>query len=487
MVGFSSLRSSEDGLRAVAMLQLMRMKAAELERQQVVSSQKAMRRKVVAVMQHLADLQSRSKGMEKKVKRARREVHRAPDKWKGSTMYGYVFDERNDDKTYLLNFRMNRKTFDHVAGLIESSGCRFVPKPGCVQKRSLIPVRFKLGCCLYLLAHGTEVKPAADVGSIGKSTLDLWLDQFQEACLKVLKPIYMPGKPGSPENKQQVRSEFAARRGIPNVAMAVDGSHIPFFTSHGDYRNYKGWYSILVVAFVNAFYLFEDGVVGYPGKAGDNTVLRHCWMLKQIAADREAWLGPNGVILGDSGAGDSNDIIMNPYAHPSTPEQYYFNFCHSSTRFFVEEVFGRWKNRFRFLLCVHDMRHKLHTQLVYATLILHNVCTIHKGNDLSMDVGSDEEWKQFFKSFKRDQCPSCTRANSPHCMHMTRNRERAQGGSHTNKSASAQRDELCATLWCSLCEGEFDLNNLNVREQAQVTRVQEEMMHRVQFGYAPPV
>ena len=47
-------------------------------------------------------------------------------------------------------------------------------------------------------------------------------------------------------------------------------------------------------------------------------------------------------------------------------------------RFFVEETFGRLKNRFRFLLAATGLSHRSTTRLVYAALILHNLCTIHK-------------------------------------------------------------------------------------------------------------
>ena len=107
-----------------------------------------------------------------------------------------------------------------------------------------------------------------------------------------------------------------------------------------DYRNYKGWYSILAVAFVDSYYRFFDVDVGYPGRAGDNTVLKQNWLMEAIKADPDVWLGKGGVILGDSGAGDGGAFFLNPYHSPdqSQPDRLYFNFCHSSTRFYVEQA-----------------------------------------------------------------------------------------------------------------------------------------------------
>ena len=79
--------------------------------------------------------------------------------------------------------------------------------------------------------------------------------------------------------------------------------------------------------------------VGFPGRAGDNTVLQHNWLMKAIAKDPDAWLGPGRVILGDSGASDGDAFFLNPYHSPEEPEKLWFNFCHSSTRFYVEQAF----------------------------------------------------------------------------------------------------------------------------------------------------
>ena len=77
-----------------------------------------------------------------------------------------------------------------------------------------------------------------------------------------------------------------------------------------EYRNYKGWYSILCVAFVSPFHLFIDGDVGYPGRAGDNTVLNNSPLMDAIHADPEAWLGRDGLIIGDGGASDGDRCFL---------------------------------------------------------------------------------------------------------------------------------------------------------------------------------
>ena len=86
-----------------------------------------------------------------------------------------------------------------------------------------------------------------------------------------------------------------------------------------EYRNFKGWPSILAVAFVDSYYRFFDIDVGYPGRAGDNTVLKQNWLMREIGQDPDRWLGPGGVILGDSGASDGDQFFLNPYHSPEDP------------------------------------------------------------------------------------------------------------------------------------------------------------------------
>ena len=152
----------------------------------------------------------------------------------------------------------------------------------CRNKALLVTALFKVAVCMYYLAHGScATKVVGDVASLGASTVDLYLSQFCKGVLAVLKPIYMPGTPPSELRLQRIRMEFAKRRGIGQVGLAVDGTHLPY-NGGPDYRNYKGWTSILAVAFVDSFFLFADADVGAAGRAGDNSVLANSWLLEQI-------------------------------------------------------------------------------------------------------------------------------------------------------------------------------------------------------------
>ena len=207
--------------------------------------------------------------------------------------------------------------------------------------------------------------------------------------------------------------------------MAVDGTHIPYVphveNTKNDYKNYKGWTSILAVAFVNSYYMLADAIVGYAGRSGDNTVIRDSSMMRQLRRNRLRWMGADGLVLADGGASDGGQLLLNPIHNAVDVADVWYNFCHSSTRFYVEETFGRWKNRFRFLLYACDLDHKRMSNLIYASCIMHNVCTRHK-DTLDVATGADGEWLEYFRRYARHACPSCTRRNVMHCTHTASNR-----------------------------------------------------------------
>eukprot|EP00965_Chrysotila_dentata_P101323 3345061-Pleurochrysis_carterae.AAC.1 len=78
------------------------------------------------------------------------------------------------------------------------------------------------------MAHGAPTKVVADVASVGVSTMRSWLQQFCDAVITDVKPTYMPATPPEAKKLAEVRAQFQSRRGLPNVGMACDGTHVPY-------------------------------------------------------------------------------------------------------------------------------------------------------------------------------------------------------------------------------------------------------------------
>nr|XP_017210663.2 NACHT, LRR and PYD domains-containing protein 3-like [Danio rerio] len=200
---------------------------------------------------------------------------------------------------------------------------------------------------------------------------------------------------------------FRDRWGFPQVAGAIDGTHINIkapSNTPADYYNRKGNYSIVLQAVVDNKMKFWDINVGQPGKVHDARVfclsslfdggssgtLLPTWTETFEAIDVPLFL------LGDS-AYPLSHWLMKPYPEGRgvTPEQIKFNHRLSQARMTVERAFGRLKGRWRCLLKQCEAHITLVSRIVSACCVLHNFCEVRNeefyGRD---DVREEEEQSQ---------------------------------------------------------------------------------------------
>ena len=151
------------------------------------------------------------------------------------------------------------------------------------------------------------------------------------------------------------------------------------------YFNFKGFYSIVLMALVDAKYRFIWASVGTPGNTHDSTLVQSTELWSRIV---EGKVIPNMVqevegieipplILGD-GAFPLRTWIMKPHGDAVLPDdKRYFNFRHSRARLVTEGAFGRLKSRFRVLF--RKCESKKETVKLYglACVVLHNLCIEH--------------------------------------------------------------------------------------------------------------
>ena len=168
----------------------------------------------------------------------------------------------------------------------------------------------------------------------------------------------------------------------------MDGSHIPIPAPPGKdmaaYYNYKGFYSVILLAIVDYVGLFRWICAGPPGSSGDAGVWRWCKLSKDIA-DEQSLPEPQRTkifrdryILGDS-AFSNSDRLLTPFDAPSTRFQRFFNYKHSQTRFIVEHAFGRLKWKFMCLKNRMYFRIDKVTAVVETCVVLYNFILVHEG------------------------------------------------------------------------------------------------------------
>jgi hypothetical protein len=257
-------------------------------------------------------------------------------------------------------------------------------------------------------------------------------------------------RPPTAEEAALVNERFADRRGLGDVGLALDGTHVPWQPEDKawkqEFHNYKGWYSVLCVFVVNSYYMFVSGEVGHPGRSGDSTVTKNSWFMEEIRKDPVKWLGKeNGLIVSDGGLG-MDDLIITPYPLEGlTQKQRYFNFCLSSTRIYVEQVFGMWKMRWRVLMRETEVKRSRLNFIIWATVILHNICCVY-GLTFVPTAEDVEEVLRFMKQYAHTRCKDCVSNNRIHCVHRVRT-TRARTAVGSQLSMLERRDKLCDQLW----------------------------------------
>lgn len=172
-----------------------------------------------------------------------------------------------------------------------------------------------------------------------------------------------------------------------NYISALDGIHLP---AHVPtllvplYRNRKGWLSQNVLGVYQMDLTFCYILAGWEGLAHDDRILEDAFFSKNFTIpDSKYYLGDVGY--------HNTDYLLCPYygvcyhlkevalagKKPTTQEDL-FNFCHSSLRNVIEEIFGVTKRQFQ--IFKHAPKYSLNIQssLVFAITALHNFIQSHQ-------------------------------------------------------------------------------------------------------------
>lgn len=181
--------------------------------------------------------------------------------------------------------------------------------------------------------------------------------------------------------------EFEEKWNFPHAIAAMDGKHImiqaPNF-SGTEYYNYKKFFSIVLLALVDANYNFLYVDVGCQGRISDGGVFKHTRLYKKLERNElnipepKALRVPYSIqvpymILADK-AFALNDYTMKPFeGNPDegSPERE-FDYRLSRARRVSENAFGILSSVFRVLRKTMLLQPEIARKIVLATIYLHN-------------------------------------------------------------------------------------------------------------------
>ncbi|KAM7306457.1 protein ALP1-like [Ixodes scapularis] len=225
----------------------------------------------------------------------------------------------------------------------------------------------------------------------GHNTISKIVRDVCVAIYEVLAPDYIK-VPSTPGEWEQVARGFEEIWQFPHCLGALDGKHVTICPPQGTgamYRNYKGTFSIVLMALVDSDLKFLYADVGRNGRMNDSGV----WAATDLRARIDRGIAefpkaaqlPNStktapfVIVGDEGFG-MKPYLMRPFpASELEDAERIFNYRLSRGRRIVENGFGILRNRFQ--VYGAPLRHKPDraVKVVKATIALHNYLRTKNG------------------------------------------------------------------------------------------------------------
>jgi hypothetical protein len=289
----------------------------------------------------------------------------------------------NDIDGYRQFLRIDNDLFEDILGCITPRIQRRNTK-----MRSAIKATTKLHATLWYLATG-DCYPTCEAGfRVSKSSLS---NAVPEVCAAILEEYEAEVLrcPNTVPEWLQVAHQFQTRWNVPHAVGALDGKHVRIKNppkGGSQYYNYKGYFSMVLMALVDANYKFLWVEIGNPGSNSDAQIF-NASALRVAIVDGSLNLPPASpiddatdqsvevpfFILGDD-AFALKPWLMKPYSGRCLERRNRIcNYRISRGRRVVENAFGMLANRFRCLHTCMPQKPENVRKIVYACVILHNL------------------------------------------------------------------------------------------------------------------
>lgn len=189
-----------------------------------------------------------------------------------------------DHLSHFRYLRMSPAVFDALLDKVK----RYLPRRKSYRSavRPNISPEESLVITLRYLATGASQRALSFSFRVGGSTVHKVVLETSTAIWQALREEYVPA-PSTAHEWVAVSKEFNRMWQMPNCLGAIDGKHIAIQCPNNSgslYFNYKGWYSIVLMAVCDAhlrFTLIDVGAEGRQsdgGLSGDHGLAKHCRM-----------------------------------------------------------------------------------------------------------------------------------------------------------------------------------------------------------------
>ena len=304
-----------------------------------------------------------------------------------------ITEMRLQDHTMHFNyFRMLPSVFDDLLNLVG---------PSLTKQRSRfrepLPPAMRLAVALRYLATGESQASLSFNFRIGRSTVCQILNEVPEKIWGALSPISV-AFPGSPEEWKRISEDVWNLWGFLLCLGANDGKHCIINcppNSGSTFYNYKGTFSLVLMAVADASYIFKYVDVGDYARQSDSSVVSNTkfgemlnkgnlnlpqdeCLPNMLTKARHCFIGDEAFPL--------KDTLQRPYPGKNLPEKLcIYNYRLSRARRVVENAFGILSSRWRFLRSPIQTQPEKAAKSVLAAIALHN--WLKKHNDCQISYG----------------------------------------------------------------------------------------------------
>ncbi|RVE67428.1 hypothetical protein OJAV_G00102880 [Oryzias javanicus] len=318
-------------------------------------------------------------------KRRRRQAHRRVwvhkiNQRRFDEFHRLLQELRLDGSLFQRSFGLTTPQFDDLLSRI---GARITHQD--TNYRRSISAAERLSICLRYLATGDSYRTIATSYRVGVSTVAIIIPEVVTAIWDGLVKDFLAMP--STEDWRSIAEEFLQRWNFPNCCGAVDGKHIilkvpPNLGSQ--LHNYKGPFSIVLLAVVDAFGRFRLIDVGDYGRTSDGGILANSTFGQALRCGKLN-LPPDCPLPGAEHRGPLPHVFVADEAFPLrrnmmrpfpgrglTRERRIFNYRLSQPRLVVEDAFGLLFAQWRLFQRLVDVRPEVLEKFVKTTCLLHN-------------------------------------------------------------------------------------------------------------------
>ena len=297
-------------------------------------------------------------------------------------------------------FRMSPERMEHLLQLVAP----LITKKD-TNCRNAIPADERLMLTLLYLASGNSQVSLSYLFRMGKKTVSRVVSETSKAIYLVLKDRYF-SSPSGPQQWKKISKEFEEIWQFPHVIGAIDGKHIRIKALHRsgtNYHNYKGYFSLQLLAICDAKYKFIFADVGQYGSNNDCAVLSNSNIGKKVDQGT-LHIPPDEKIPGIDVEmpyyllGDEifplEPWLMQPYPGNQPEPGQVYNYRHSRSRLPIENSFGILVARWRILKHLSRQNQGMPFHLFWLvslstiTCALPRIhCTHHVGSSMLLQTG----------------------------------------------------------------------------------------------------